>query len=187
MFHWQNSILLLLWPLSNSLILIQQFRSGSAISNTPTVFAEAVIYGCNLLLSGNDGFVRETKDSDLKKHKGHYGGVVLEEHLSKRRKTDNASRTLSGSVDIPCTTVRQLSSCSNCDAESSEKHMNEISCSATVRTAKNQRVVHSATLYYTGSNLSGSGISRPTALKVLLEFQHERLHTFQVCANVFFL
>lgn len=147
-----------------------------------------MIFHWNVFLVEKDGFVPETKDSgdQLKKRMDHCDGGNHEHHISKRCKNDHtSSMALSDFVDIPCKAVGQFRSCSN-SSESSEKQSfcnstsHQIYWSATLRGVNNHRTVRSIILHYTGA-LNGCGFCRPGAQKILLEFNPESFHIYQVC------
>ncbi|XP_024017091.1 CST complex subunit CTC1, partial [Morus notabilis] len=167
---------------------LEKFQGDTAMSDPPSMFAEAVILSWNLSVARKDGFVHATKNSgdQPKKCMEHCNGKNDQEHISKRRKVDHASsRELSGLVDIPHNAER-LRTCSNSDVEPSGKHSccnctsHEIPASATIKVAKNQSVVRSVILNYSGSNLNGHGLCRRSSHKVFLEFKPENFHIYQL-------
>ncbi|KAF3446226.1 hypothetical protein FNV43_RR11405 [Rhamnella rubrinervis] len=165
--------------------LLQKFQGDAVISDTSSVFVEALILSWNLFLPREDEIVHQTKNlvDQLKDCMQHCDGGNAS---LKRCKVDHESGgALSGLVDIPCKVSREFSG-SNSYAKSNEKqsHCNltshEISCLAAIRGVNNHGGVHSVKLSCTRAILRSWGFCRPSSCKVMLEFKPESYHKYQL-------
>lgn len=166
-----------------------QFQGDAVISDTSSLFAEALILSWNLFLPGKDEIVHQTKNSVdqledcMQQCDG--GNASLKRH----KVCHESGGALLGSVDIPCKVFRELSGCYNSCAKSNKKHRHcnstshEISCLAAIRGVNNHGGVHSVNLSCTRAMLSGWRFCRPSSCKVMLEFKPESYHKYQVCQS----
>lgn len=166
-----------------------------AVSNTSSLFVEAIILPWDLFLNG-DGLPTKVSTEQLEEPVECCAGENYQEHASlKRRKIDRASiRALSAGVMYDCSIPdRGLSSCSNSYAQFNEELMScnlssyhKISCLITVGGVNCNSKVSSGTLQCTSSSLNGGGGCRPSARKVLLEIKSESFFKYQVSLISFF-
>lgn len=168
-----------------------------AVSNTSSLFVEAVILPWDLFLNG-DGLPTKVSTEQLEEPVECCAGENYQEHASlKRRKIDHTSiRALSAGVMYDCSkTDCGLSSCSNSYAQFNEELMSynlssyhKISCLITVRGVNCNSIVSSGTLQCTSPSLNGGGGGgcRPSARKVLLEIKSESFFKYQVSLISFF-
>lgn len=168
-----------------------------AVSNTSSLFVEAVILPWDLFLNG-DGLPTKVSTEQLEEPMECCAGENYQEHASlKRRKIDHTSiRALSAGVMYDCSkTDCGLSSCSNSYAQFNEELMSynlssyhKISCLITVRGVNCNSIVSSGTLQCTSPSLNGGGGGgcRPSARKVLLEIKSESFFKYQVSLISFF-
>lgn len=166
-----------------------------AVSNTSSLFIEAIILPWDLFLNG-DGLPTKVSREQLEEPMKCCAGENYQEHASlKRRKIDHASiRALSAGVMYDCSKPdRGLVSCSNSYAQFNEEQMScnlssyhKISCLITVRGVNCNSIVSSGTLQCTSSSLNGGGGCRPSARKVLLEIKSDSFFMYQVSLISFF-
>ena len=167
-----------------------------AVSNTSSLFVEAVILPWDLFLNG-DGLPTNVSTEQLEEPMECCAGENYQEHASlKRRKIDHTSiRALSAGVMYDCSkTDCGLSSCFNSYAQFNEELMSynlssyhKISCLITVRGVNCNSIVSSGTLQCTSPSLNGGGGGcRPSARKVLLEIKSESFFKYQVSLISFF-
>lgn len=166
-----------------------------AVSNTSSLFIEAIILPWDLFLNG-DGLPTKVSREQLEEPMKCCAGENYQEHASlKRRKIDHASiRALSAGVMYDCSKPdRGLISCSNSYAQFNEEQMScnlssyhKISCLITVRGVNCNSIVSSGTLQCTSSSLNGGGGCRPSARKVLLGIKSDSFFMYQVSLISFF-
>uniref|UniRef100_A0A2N9HSB4 CST complex subunit CTC1 n=1 Tax=Fagus sylvatica TaxID=28930 RepID=A0A2N9HSB4_FAGSY len=155
--------------------LLHKFHGDPAVSNTSSLFVEAIILPWDLFLVG-DGLLNPTKVSreQLEESMERSAGENYQDHASlKRRKIDHASiRALSAGVMYDFSKPgSELSACSNSYAQSNEELMScnlsdhEISCSVTVRGVNCNSQVSSGILHCTSDSLNGGGGCGPSARK----------------------
>ncbi|KAM4129576.1 hypothetical protein ACJW30_01G033900 [Castanea mollissima] len=163
--------------------VLHKLNVDMAVSNTSSLFIEAIILPWDLYLNG-DGLPTKVSREQLEEPMECCAGENYQEHASlKRRKIDHASiRALSAGVMYDCSKPdRGLSSCCinekrmSCNLSSCHK----ISCSITARGVNCNSIVSSGTLQCTSSSLNGGGGCRPSARKVLLEIKSESFFMYQ--------
>ncbi|KAF3974532.1 hypothetical protein CMV_002140 [Castanea mollissima] len=163
--------------------VLHKLNVDMAVSNTSSLFIEAIILPWDLFLNG-DGLPTKVSREQLEEPMECCAGENYQEHASlKRRKIDHASiRALSAGVMYDCSKPdRGLSSCCinekrmSCNLSSYHK----ISCSITARGVNCNSIVSSGTLQCTSSSLNGGGGCRPSARKVLLEIKSESFFMYQ--------
>ncbi|XP_030950352.1 CST complex subunit CTC1 isoform X1 [Quercus lobata] len=168
--------------------VLHKLNGDMAVSNTSSLFVEAIILPWDLFLNG-DGLPTKVSMEQLEEPMECCAGENYQEHASlKRRKIDHASiKALSAAVMYDCSKPDHgLSSCSNSYAQFNEELMScnlssyqKISCLITVRGVNCNSMVSSGTLQCTSSSLNGGGGCRPSARKVLLEIKSESFFKYQ--------
>lgn len=171
--------------------VLQKFEGDPLLPNRSSMFVEAIVLPCNLVLYGKDGTEHPTKVlRDLpNEHMKHCTGENYRGHVPEKRCKSNykSSRALSsGLMDDLGFVECELSTHFQWESSKEWKHTHfeishEIPCKAAVRSANNQSLVSSAILCQRKANLNSNvNFQCLTAEKILLEFNSESFSKYQL-------
>ncbi|XP_024952233.2 CST complex subunit CTC1 isoform X2 [Citrus sinensis] len=171
--------------------LLQKFEGDPLVLNRSSMFVEAIVLPCNLVLYGKDGTEHPTKvlgglPNELVKHctGENYRGYVPEKRCKSNYKSGRA--VSSGLMDDLAFVECELSTCFQWESSKERKHTHfemshEIPCKAAVRSANNQSLVLPAILCRIKANLNSNVTFQClTAEKILLEFNSESFLKYQL-------
>ena len=189
MVTWESKVSITFIIIKYQFSVITQFHGDPAVSNTLSLFVEALILPWNLFLAA-DGLMNPTTVSSeqLEKPMERSAGENYQERVSLRSCNFNHSptRALRSSImyDFHKSGGKNHYTQSREEPRLCNLSSYETSCLVTVRGVDGNDLVTSGILYCTRANLGSSGGCRSGAYKVLMEFKSESFFNYRVCFDV---